>query len=175
MPAFDRVLTQEVSWSRTLEPGAKTSRENSGCWRRGALEVRKVRNLKSRVALQGVSGGSTSRDSTGDETTCGKQKDLATATKGGWRLSPAHSENKRESSTASTPEDKSLKVFQGGNTALKTTGSGTLKGHPPQAVVGIGGLFGEVSDPAHQHEYGYNPPSPRKLKLSLVRRNLKAR
>ncbi|KAJ1130724.1 hypothetical protein NDU88_009074 [Pleurodeles waltl] len=83
MQVRDRILTWEPSWTETLEPGMEACREDSSCWRRAALEVRKVWNLTSRVMLREVSGGNTGIDSTGEETTRCRQKEMAPVIKGG--------------------------------------------------------------------------------------------
>ncbi|KAJ1154695.1 hypothetical protein NDU88_007438 [Pleurodeles waltl] len=83
MPVHDCILTRELSRTETLGPGVETCGQDGGYWRRAALEVRKVRNLTSRVALRGDNGGSTGRDSTGEETACGRQKNLAPVIKSG--------------------------------------------------------------------------------------------
>ncbi|KAJ1117507.1 hypothetical protein NDU88_005706 [Pleurodeles waltl] len=165
----DHVPTRELSQIETLEPGVETYGEEGSCWRRAALEVRKVRNLASRVVLRGVNGGSTGRGSTSEETSVplARQKDLAPAVKGGWQRPPALLENWLEMPKAS--EDKWHSVLRGrGSTALKNTGEGRFEEHPLQVDARVRGLFGGASDLINQGRQ--TKDSPKKAKTTPGRK-----
>ncbi|KAJ1186756.1 hypothetical protein NDU88_003537 [Pleurodeles waltl] len=122
-----------------MEPGGNTCRGRSAYWSKDALGVRKVQKLTSRVALRGVSGGSSDRGSTSEETLASscRQQDFVSTEKGEWRQAPSLLDGKKE--ILKEPQDKRYRELWGrGKTGSQNTRAGRLEKYSLRSYARIG-------------------------------------